>query len=124
MTVKQDPERGTWTVVVYTGFVAGKRQQVWRRGFKTERAARKAEAKLITDHDRGLTVKTSRTTVERYLVDVWLPAKVPTLKPSTLASYRQMIDHLFWTSQWFLLFHDKARVPINYAAILQMPPAA
>lgn len=92
MTVKQDPERGTWTVVVYTGFVAGKRQQVWRRGFKTERAAKKAEAKLIADHDRGVTVKTARTTVERYLVDVWLPAKVPTLKPSTLASYRQMIE--------------------------------
>jgi integrase len=91
MTVTQDLERGTWTVLVYAGFVGGRRQQMKRRGFKTERDAKKAEAKLIADLERGLVVKSPRITVERYLVDVWLPAKVPTVKPSTVASYRQMI---------------------------------
>lgn len=91
MTVKKDNERGTWYYVVDVPSPDGKRRQVKRRGFPTKKAALAAEAKVRTDADRGVSVRPGRITVERYLIEEWLPAKVPTLKPSTATSYRETV---------------------------------
>jgi integrase len=92
MTVKKDAARGTWAFVIDLPAIGGKRQQMKRRGFKTKKAAEEAEAAVITDLARGAFVRPARVTVERYLLDEWLPARIATLKPSTAASYRQMIE--------------------------------
>ena len=91
MTVKKDTKRGTWSFVVDVPAVAGKRQQVYRRGFKTKKEAEAAEAAIVSDIARGTYVRPARVTVEQYLVDEWLHAKTSGLKPSTAASYEQMI---------------------------------
>ncbi len=92
MTVKKDTKRGTWSFVLDLPAVGGKRQQMYRRGFKTKKDAERAEAAVIADMARGTFVRPARVTVERFLVDEWLPAKVPALKPSTAASYAQMVS--------------------------------
>jgi integrase len=92
MTVRKDPQRGTWTLVVDVPVVGGKRQQVRRRGFKTKKDAEREQAKIVHDVAAGSFVRPSQTSLKTFLVDEWLPMKVRTVKPSTAASYRQMID--------------------------------
>ena len=91
MSVKRDARRGTWYLVVDVAVANGKRHQLKRRGFATKKAAEAAEAVIVAEQARGTFVRPSRGTLEAFLVDEWLPAKVATLKPSTAASYRQMI---------------------------------
>lgn len=91
MTVKKDLKRGTWSFVVDLPAVAGKRQQIRRRGFKLKKDAEKAEAAIVADVARGTYIRPARVTVEQFLIDEWLPAKTSGLKPSTASSYEQMI---------------------------------
>ncbi len=91
MSVKKDPKRNTWYYVIDLPPIGGKRQQARRRGFKTKKEALAAEADVVSERSRGTYVRPSRTSVARFLLDEWLPAKVPTLKPSTAASYGQTI---------------------------------
>ncbi len=92
MTVKKDTTRGTWSFVIDLPPVAGKRQQMYRRGFATKKEAQAAQTHHLAEIDRGTFVRPARVTLERYLVDEWLPAKVSTLKPSTAASYALMTN--------------------------------
>jgi integrase len=92
MTVKRDATRGTWSFVIDLPAVAGKRQQMYRRGYATKKEAQTAETQQLAEIARGTFVRPARVTVERYLVDEWLPAKVSTLKPSTAASYALMTN--------------------------------
>jgi integrase len=91
MSVKKDQQRGTWYFVVDVAGVDGRRHQHKKRGFATKKLAEAAEAIVVAEQARGTFVRPSRGTVEAFLIDEWLPAKVATVKPSTAASYRQMI---------------------------------
>jgi hypothetical protein len=52
-SVRKDPRRGTWTVVVDTAEVGSTaRQQVRRRGFATEREAQRALTTVVAELDR------------------------------------------------------------------------
>src|SRR4051794_18697464 len=90
--IKTDQNTGLHWFIVDVDDPSGKRCQVRSKGFKTKKAAREAMAAVVADASRGSYLRPARTTVERFLVDTWLPAKVPTLKASTAASYRQMVD--------------------------------
>ncbi len=91
MSVKKDPGRGTWFFVVDVAGLGGRRQQFKRRGFATKKAAEAAEAAVVAEEARGTFVRPSKVTVGAFLVDEWLPARRAGLKPSTAASYEQMI---------------------------------
>ncbi len=69
----------------------GSRKQMKRRGFATKKAAIDAEAEVLADQARGTFVRPARVTLSSFLLDEWLPAKTPTLKPSTAASYDQIV---------------------------------
>jgi integrase len=92
-TVKRDAERGTWFYVVDIGIdpATGKRRQVRKRGFATKKAAAEALAGVVTDDVRGAFVRPGKVTLEQFLVNEWLPARAGGLRPSTAASYAQLI---------------------------------
>ena len=91
-SIRRDVERGTWLFVVDITRPDGTRSQMRRRGFATKKQASEAMAAVVSDQARGSFVRPSRTTLRDFLMNEWLPAKMPTLKPSTAASYRQMIS--------------------------------
>jgi integrase len=92
MVVRRDARRGTWYFVVDVGGVAGRRQQVHRRGFPTKKAAAEAEADVVANARRGSYVRPTRETVGAYLVERWLPARRADLRPSTLLGYAKVIS--------------------------------
>lgn len=94
MTVKKDSARKTWYFVVDLPPVAGKRQQLKRRGFKTEKAAAAAEREVLADVDRGRYVRPRRGTLAEYLTETWLPARRVNLRPSTLHGYDKVIRRI------------------------------
>lgn len=85
----KDTVTGMYGYVVDVASV-GPRSQQKRRGFRTIKIAEAERAKVLTETAQGTFVRASRATVERYLLDEWMPAKQPTLKPSTAATYEQM----------------------------------
>jgi integrase len=88
---KQDPKTGKWGFVVDIPGSAGKRQQIRRRGFATKKAAKDAMAAVVADSARGVFVRPSKVTLEKFLLDEWLPAKRAGLRPSTFNSYDRII---------------------------------
>jgi integrase len=68
--------------------VAGKRQQLRRRGFKTKKEAAAAETAALADIQRGTYVRPSKHTVAEFLAE-WIEAVRPTVRPSTWASYER-----------------------------------
>ena len=82
---------GTWSFVVDLPDVNGKRRQLRRRGFPTKKAAQTQLTALLADKDRGALVAPSKVTVANYLLDVWLPARRSSLRPSTVAAYEGVI---------------------------------
>ena len=91
-SVGRDVKRGTWYFVTRVTGPDGKRVQMRRRGFATKKEATAALGLVLADQARGIAVRPSRTTVAAFLTDEWLPAKRAALKPSTAASYEQMIE--------------------------------
>jgi integrase len=88
---KQDPRTGTWSFIVDVPMVAGKRQQIRRRGFATKKAAAAAMAVVVADTARGSYVRPTTVTLEQFLLEEWLPAKRSSLRPSTFNSYDRII---------------------------------
>ena len=82
---------GAWFFVVDIAGPDGKRKQLKRRGFDTKRAAQVALTELQADKQRGVFVVPLRATLGQFLLDEWLPARRVTLRPSTAASYEQLI---------------------------------
>ena len=82
---------GAWFFVVDIAGPDGKRKQLKRRGFDTKRAAQVALTELQADKQRGVFVVPLRATFGQFLLDEWLPARRVTLRPSTAASYEQLI---------------------------------
>ena len=94
MTVKKDDERGTWYFVVELPAVGGKRQQLKRRGFPNKKTAQAEFDQISADSRRGSFVRPVRGTVEEYLVEVWLPSKRTTLRPTTLDGYEKSVRRI------------------------------
>ena len=67
--------------------LTGKRRQVTKGGFVTEKDAWRACREAITAAEAGHLVRPSRRRIGEFLVDEWLPAVRHVLKPSTYASY-------------------------------------
>jgi integrase len=85
--ISRDLKTGKWYFVTDTAPAGSPRRQVRRRGFKTKAEARAARDEMRRDVRKGVFVEPSRQTLERFLVDDWLPAVRGSLEPSTWASY-------------------------------------
>jgi integrase len=66
--------------------VTGKRRPKWLSGYKTKRDAEVALRKLLTSQDDGSYIEPSQQTLAE-LVEDWLAAIAPTVRPSTHFSY-------------------------------------
>lgn len=89
-SIKKDAS-GKWSFVVDLVGVGGKRKQAFRRGFATKKAAQTELTRLLGDQQRGTYVAPTRSTLGQFMLDEWLPARRPSLRESTAASYEQMI---------------------------------
>lgn len=69
----------------------GRCRQKKKRGFRTKAEAERAVADEIQKLSTNGYVQRSTMTVERFLVDQWLPSAKQTLRPSTYSSYERNI---------------------------------
>lgn len=90
-TIKQDPRTKLWYFVVDIAPPGARRKQVRRRGFRTKSKANDALIELLGTVQHGVFIQRSNQTVERFLVDDWLPAVRGSLEPSTWTSYDRNI---------------------------------
>lgn len=68
----------SWSYSIEVGRDAdGGRRRVYAHGFATKRAASDAQAKARTELRGGMHVDPSKLTVGQYLIDRWLPRKMP-----------------------------------------------
>jgi integrase len=68
--------------------LSGKRQRRWSGGFAIEAAADAELVRLLHALDQGDSIDPTKLTVERYLLDRWLPIVAGNLSPTTLREYR------------------------------------
>ena len=78
--------------------ITGERRQGWYGPYRTRKIAQRERRKLLSNLDEGTFVEPSDQTTARFLVD-WLEAIEPTVRPSTLHSYRRnlrlhVIEHI------------------------------
>jgi len=84
----------TWSYVVSLGQDGqGRKRQKWKGGFATRRAAEDALTEMLERVRTGAYVHPGRTTVGEF-TDEWLKAVVPGLRPSTAASYTDVLNRL------------------------------
>lgn len=84
--------RWTWTFAVDVERTAdGRRRERWRSGFASKHEAQQAMRELLASVDQQRYVDPSRLTVAEYLEGEWLPAIAASVRPTTLAQYRQMV---------------------------------
>jgi integrase len=91
VSVKKDNARGTYFFIVDLPPVAGKRQQIRRRGFRLKQDAENAEADVVASLARGTFVRPTKGTVGAYLVEHWLPKKRLELRESTWHGYEKSV---------------------------------
>lgn len=85
-------QRGkTWTYA-FSVEQGGKRRQISKGGYRTKKLAQEALSEALVGHQRGERVEPTKLTVERYLVDEWLPVASARLKASTIGGYSHIID--------------------------------
>lgn len=85
---RRQGKRGqTYYFVVDVGRKNGKRQQLWRGGFSTKRAAQDALHQVVSKLRAGEFVEPSRITLREFLTEIWLPAMASQLRESTWESY-------------------------------------
>jgi integrase len=89
-SIRKD-DSGAWFFVIDIAGPDGKRKQLKRRGFDTKKAAQAALTELQADKQRGMFVAPRRATLGQFLLEEWLPARRVALRPSTAASYEQLI---------------------------------
>jgi integrase len=70
----------------------GKRKQKWLSGFDTKSEAERGLTEALSAVDRGTYIEPSRQTLERYLLDEWLPACAARIRATTVESYRHLIE--------------------------------
>lgn len=82
-----------WCFVVDVGRdEEGKRIRKWHSGFDRRKEAEAALADTLADLRTGTYVEPSKLTLRAFLRDEWLPAMRRSLRPSTHASYSQVLD--------------------------------
>ena len=67
----------------------GKRRQASRGGFKRQKDAEAFLSTTITAVNSGIYVEPSKQALAAFMRDEWLPAITATVRPSTVATYRQ-----------------------------------
>jgi integrase len=68
--------------------LSGKRRRRWSRGFETQAEADAELVRLLHTLDQGDSIDRTKLTVERYLLDRWLPIAEGRLAPTTQKEYR------------------------------------
>lgn len=76
---------------VFDVVVSQGRKTIWRRGFRSEPAAKKVETALEADRDKGINISPSNFTVGQYLTK-WLDDYASTLEPSTYQTYKTNLN--------------------------------
>ena len=85
-------QRGkTWTYA-FSVEQGGKRRQISKGGYRTKKLAQEALSEALVGHQRGERVEPTKLTVERYLVDEWLPVASARLKASTIGGYQHIVS--------------------------------
>ncbi len=97
-----NPRHGTWTLSTSVRGTGGKRQQVVRGGFSTERQARHELERISEKVRRGVSV--NRLTVAQYMSE-WLAAKTD-IRPGTHRSYTAHVDKYLLPHLGHLLLDD------------------
>ncbi|WP_339321801.1 site-specific integrase [Paenibacillus sp. FSL W8-0194] len=93
MSVKKDEKRGTFYFVIDAGKDEhGKRKQIKKRGFRTEKDAKREMRKVQQQLDDNTYVKPSNMLFSEFLKE-WLVSKSVKLRKVTLESYTQRVDH-------------------------------
>ncbi len=84
----------TWSYTVYVGRdpATGKKRYKQRGGFATRRACEDAMRQLV-DRVRVGDYSENAVTTVREFINQWLIATTPTLRATTAASYRAMLEH-------------------------------
>ena len=88
--VEKDAARGTWYFVIDNGInpATGKRRQIFRRGFRTQKLAKGELKRLIGETEDGTYTKPSNQPLRVYL-EKWLTTvEASKAKPSTVGMYR------------------------------------
>ncbi|OAX49906.1 site-specific integrase [Paenibacillus sp. AD87] len=96
MKAHKDEKTGTWYFVVSAGKDEdGKRRQIKRRGFRTEKEALKEMRKILQQVDESTYVKKSNLKYVDFLENEWLPSKEVTLRPVTYRTYKSnILNHI------------------------------
>lgn len=81
----------TWSYVLRVADGTGVSKQKWVGGFSTEREAKLARAKALTDLDKGKFAAPSKVTVAVYFSQ-WLDGREMDLKPKTIDGYRYLVN--------------------------------
>ena len=68
--------------------LSGTRRRRWSRGFTTQGEADAELVRLLHSRDQGDSIEPTKLTVERYLLDRWLPIAEGNLAPTTQKEYR------------------------------------
>ncbi|MBW7476669.1 site-specific integrase [Paenibacillus oenotherae] len=92
MKVHKDEKKGTYWFVASAGKDAnGKRQQIKRRGFKTEKEAMREMRKLLQQVDDNIYIKNTKLKYVDFLKGEWLDSKALKLRIVTLGTYKHNI---------------------------------
>jgi integrase len=83
-------KHGKWAFKVDGARVNGKRKEIHRRGFPTQRAAREARANVVARHELGVKFDDKESTGDYLLGN--LAAKRKTLKPTTWHMYSEYFN--------------------------------
>src|SRR5665811_1686885 len=68
----------TWSVVIdHRDPATRARRKVWHSGYATMAEAAEARIRLLRERDTGRAVPASKLTVGQYLLDGWLPERMP-----------------------------------------------
>lgn len=70
----------------------GKRKRQWHSGYKTKRDAERALIEMLSRLERNEYVSPSQLTVERFLLDEWLPTRRDRVRASTLSLYTMNVE--------------------------------
>lgn len=94
MKVNKDEKNGTYWFVVSAGKdETGKRRQIKRRGFRTEKEAMREMRKILQQIDENTYIKRNKVKYVDFLEGEWLDSKALKLKHVTLNTYKNNIKN-------------------------------
>lgn len=111
-SITRDPARGTWQFVIDAP-TNGKRKQIKRRGFSTKREAITALNEL-RKQEHTLALADRAIATERFLLNIWLPQRAPSLRQTTYAGYEKTIRNTINPELGHLPIHDINRRTLEH----------